>query len=603
MSSPNDDTKKLKDIFKLIDADAGGSISVNEVMVFVNSLEAGITRDEVAAMVTAGDTDGSGEVDENEFVLLAEELESKIGETIDSMVSKFCTWCYKDLFASLAEKDSTIRMTELRALIESMDIKELSDEDVRKMFTEHDDDGSGTIDSGEFANIAMSIGQYLPISNIVHGFKQARERSKARMAALKGKFHAEGVGGGGQALNPPPPPPPTIQKTVCEECPKLKAELERLKEELNKERRERAEQVGTLQNEKDALVEQLKEAEKKAKKTRKPSRTREPVVETAAPQNECARCLRFEGVDLDSLESQIWTLQTALEIRSREGEKLREKILEYAKDVDPLSRSLAERMRSGAGTIQLEAAKEAKGLFGTESIDAVLKKKKIVPKTKRESVVVIKEEVVRTVTGDESPGRVKELMGRVETLLGEKNKYKEIALQWKSRSEAMERDVLDMRERLRKAQEAIVSSAGVGFEKDIELEKTKKKVERLLRSASPQPVLSPSGIRSISPMSRSASGNPPMCAVPTHSFSHKTTPQHHASLRSYSASPDVQAQHHMALLRSHSNQPRSGSPLPFADLSTAPPGVRATIISTLNSPSVTFSPPPPNPPPAYFTRR
>lgn len=67
----SDDAKDLKDtakkLFNLFDADGGGTVSVEEFKTELDKLDAGLSIDEVVALVREFDTDGDGEISLEEF--------------------------------------------------------------------------------------------------------------------------------------------------------------------------------------------------------------------------------------------------------------------------------------------------------------------------------------------------------------------------------------------------------------------------------------------------------------------------------------------------------------------------------------------------------
>ena len=66
-----DDAENLKDtakkLFSMFDADGGGSVSVEEFKTELDKLDAGLSIDEVVALVREFDTDGDGEISLEEF--------------------------------------------------------------------------------------------------------------------------------------------------------------------------------------------------------------------------------------------------------------------------------------------------------------------------------------------------------------------------------------------------------------------------------------------------------------------------------------------------------------------------------------------------------
>eukprot|EP00760_Papus_ankaliazontas_P028059 PhM_4_TR3509/c0_g1_i1/m.39139/K02183/CALM; calmodulin len=64
----DDELAEFKEIFDLVDEDHGGSISKDELRKLMETLRLKPTEEELDAMMKEVDTDGSGDIDFNEFV-------------------------------------------------------------------------------------------------------------------------------------------------------------------------------------------------------------------------------------------------------------------------------------------------------------------------------------------------------------------------------------------------------------------------------------------------------------------------------------------------------------------------------------------------------
>lgn len=62
--------RDLKEVFDLMDKDKGGTLGLEEVKALMELLGIKVRPDEVEAMIADLDTDGSGQIDFNEFVMV-----------------------------------------------------------------------------------------------------------------------------------------------------------------------------------------------------------------------------------------------------------------------------------------------------------------------------------------------------------------------------------------------------------------------------------------------------------------------------------------------------------------------------------------------------
>ena len=66
----DDQIKEFRDVFNGFDKDGGGNIEAEELALVMKALGQDPTKEQLDAMVKKVDTDGSGEIDFDEFLLL-----------------------------------------------------------------------------------------------------------------------------------------------------------------------------------------------------------------------------------------------------------------------------------------------------------------------------------------------------------------------------------------------------------------------------------------------------------------------------------------------------------------------------------------------------
>eukprot|EP01064_Diplonema_japonicum_P001720 TRINITY_DN11142_c0_g1_i1.p1 TRINITY_DN11142_c0_g1~~TRINITY_DN11142_c0_g1_i1.p1 ORF type:complete len:647 (+),score=183.73 TRINITY_DN11142_c0_g1_i1:41-1981(+) len=573
--------QKLKDIFSLIDSDGGGAITVDEVLGFVAALPNKVSDDVVQTAFKTQDSDGSGEIDKDEFCGLAEKLQEATGVSVEEMVQHFTTHCYKDLFNLFAEGADEVRMSDLRTLVESMGTK-ISGEELRRIFLKYDEDGSGQIEFDEFIGIVATIGEGMPISTLVHDFKEARQEAKERMMKLKGAFaekeETEPVLQKKERKQPASVKSHTSH--VCQVCPTLNARIAELEALLRKEQNEvntlkdelQAKESGTSSAEAEARtakskidelegkVKTLEEKLKKKEGRKKPSsadkenkellskcerlerqvaalqaagsgggRQQEIIREWMSKCETLERQLEeMKNSDLGLLQSQLWSLETALDIRTRELNALRDRTQEFAKQMERYDPNLAHAMRDTVRELAAKAEKEAMQTLG-ESVEAVVKNRKSKRKMRK--------------SGD-SEEQVASKNREIEALEAENKRLQRIASEAKRSSrgttqvvqqavpmrddreiehmkakhreeiQKKDKDLAAVFAKLRNAQDAIVAAAGAGYENDVKLHQARKSLQFILdKGGSTSPTGSSAGSPAGS-FAGSPAGSPRSAASP-----------------------------------------------------------------------------------------
>jgi len=136
----------LKRAFDSFDQEKRGAISTDIVATVLKMMGHPVNRTILKQVIEEVDIDGSGELEFNEFVLLATKFMNEEDE--EEMKKEL-----KEAFR-LYDKDGEgfIPTSTLRVILKELDDK-LSDEDLDGMIEEIDADGSGTVDFDEFMDM------------------------------------------------------------------------------------------------------------------------------------------------------------------------------------------------------------------------------------------------------------------------------------------------------------------------------------------------------------------------------------------------------------------------------------------------------------------
>eukprot|EP00277_Geminigera_cryophila_P015749 CAMPEP_0179446558 /NCGR_PEP_ID=MMETSP0799-20121207/30021_1 /TAXON_ID=46947 /ORGANISM="Geminigera cryophila, Strain CCMP2564" /LENGTH=147 /DNA_ID=CAMNT_0021235755 /DNA_START=31 /DNA_END=474 /DNA_ORIENTATION=- len=134
--------EKAHDAFEKFDVDHSGCIDAWELKEAMKSLGQNPTDEEVFGLLAQVDTDGSGNIDFQEFLQVIEKQRDSQGDTGEDwdMVSAFVA------LGGNADKTGEINMDKLRSMIEKFELTI----DIEGLIEETDKDGSGLIDYGEF---------------------------------------------------------------------------------------------------------------------------------------------------------------------------------------------------------------------------------------------------------------------------------------------------------------------------------------------------------------------------------------------------------------------------------------------------------------------
>ena len=566
-----DCTQKLKDIFALIDGDGGGSICIDEVRLFCSSFPQDVAETDVTAAFKSQDDDNSGEINDDEFVGFIEKLKEVLGIPVQEMVEHFTRHCYKDLFSLIAEKDE-VRMSDLRTLVEAMDQIKLSGEELRRTFLQYDEDGSGSIEFEEFVGIASAIGADMPISALVHGFKEARAAAKERMAALKGRFAAAPSSHGSR---PPSVRPrngsqaslasqrsaPAPAPLACAQCPAHTARIAELESQLAQATQAAAAEAAEAKASVAALETKVAALEKKAKT--KPHAKKTSATADAELQAKCDRLERqvsslqaengeaarrqtaSDGSDTSMLHAQIWALEKALEIRSRELHGLQQVTVDCARRLEKHDPTAAQEILARARSVTAGAEHEAKTTLGDTVENVAKKARATVAATKGRLGAPARAESVGghsarssasggAAAGGGSKRELEELREANRHLRQQASHNLEMSVELKRLQSAganvapvrhdstnvqllqaalrkKDGELEELRAKYKKAQDAIVASAGAGFESEMKLQHARHTLQAMVDSPTGSPASSPQ--RSL--RSAGSAGASPGAATPT----------------------------------------------------------------------------------------
>jgi len=145
---PPEDVVKLRETFDAVDVEQTGSIGKQQLDKAMKLLKIQHDEDDLVQAIREVDLDGSGLIEWPEFLFLM----SKFGTnfSIENQFSEERLAEMRQVFQMFdADNSGTLDITELKSVMTSIGLA-LEDWELRSMIAEVDDDGSGTIDWGEF---------------------------------------------------------------------------------------------------------------------------------------------------------------------------------------------------------------------------------------------------------------------------------------------------------------------------------------------------------------------------------------------------------------------------------------------------------------------
>ncbi|KAK8377904.1 hypothetical protein O3P69_014085 [Scylla paramamosain] len=138
----------LKRAFDSFDSEKKGAISTDTVGTILRMMGQTVSRSILDQVISEVDVDGSGELEFNEFVLLATKF---MNEDDEEELKKEL----KEAFRLYDKKSQGFIPTSvLREILKELDNK-LSNEELDGIIDEIDQDGSGTVDFDEFLDMMM----------------------------------------------------------------------------------------------------------------------------------------------------------------------------------------------------------------------------------------------------------------------------------------------------------------------------------------------------------------------------------------------------------------------------------------------------------------
>merc|ERR1712137_855908 len=139
----SDEVAEMKEAFDLFDNDGSGAISVNELTSAMKSLGFDVKHAVVYNMVSDLDSDGSGEIEFDEFleVMTAKISDKNTKEEIDRVFKLFDK-----------DRNGTLEADDLSRVCKELG-EEMSEEDVREVIQRADLDGDGVVNLDDFYNV------------------------------------------------------------------------------------------------------------------------------------------------------------------------------------------------------------------------------------------------------------------------------------------------------------------------------------------------------------------------------------------------------------------------------------------------------------------
>merc|ERR1712167_376552 len=139
----SDEVAEMKEAFDLFDNDGSGAISVNELTSAMKSLGFDVKHAVVYNMVSDLDSDGSGEIEFDEFleVMTAKISDKNTKEEIDRVFKLFDK-----------DRNGTLEADDLSRVCKELG-EEMSEEDVREVIQRADLDGDGVVGLQDFYNV------------------------------------------------------------------------------------------------------------------------------------------------------------------------------------------------------------------------------------------------------------------------------------------------------------------------------------------------------------------------------------------------------------------------------------------------------------------
>lgn len=137
--------KYIKDLFKLYDQNGDGSLTKEELVLFLNSIKKPFTDDELEELLQNMDRDKDGLIDVNELIFYLKTKSYYVPQTEAAEILD----CFR-VFDS--NKDMTITKKELETIFAKFEVKGITKEDLDYFFKVADKDGNNFISYAEFVD-------------------------------------------------------------------------------------------------------------------------------------------------------------------------------------------------------------------------------------------------------------------------------------------------------------------------------------------------------------------------------------------------------------------------------------------------------------------
>jgi Ca2+-binding EF-hand superfamily protein len=248
----------FEDAFQLLDSRGGGVVSLDAVYEFCESFPTPPPQSTIRKIYNQFDTDGSGDIDRDEFQAFCKGLEQAVNIPMTDMCTFFTQALFKRLYELVDEEgdgNDTVSKEELRQLLEAIRpalSSKLSGSEIYAVIREQE----GDLNFDDFCHVIGKLTAGVSISKVVTVFEQQlRKRRAAKRKALQqfesGVFVRErsqsaiGVSSFLSQQNEPELSGSSL-KPFCIDCAEKDDKIKRLESEMERVRSE-------MQNLKNAI--------------------------------------------------------------------------------------------------------------------------------------------------------------------------------------------------------------------------------------------------------------------------------------------------------------------------------------------------------------
>eukprot|EP01064_Diplonema_japonicum_P035794 TRINITY_DN7856_c0_g1_i2.p1 TRINITY_DN7856_c0_g1~~TRINITY_DN7856_c0_g1_i2.p1 ORF type:complete len:513 (+),score=177.55 TRINITY_DN7856_c0_g1_i2:713-2251(+) len=190
----------MDEVFMFIDVNNDGNIDFQEVKAFTGTLPDPPSDIKLSTMFKVCDKDGSGTIENEEFLALLKQLESALKISARQMMKHFRLHCMGKLFDLLdTDGDKALSINEISGLVRTLQLDcsqiyalrklnikmNYSHEDIRTMFKEVDVDESGELDREEFVRFISRLASNVPVSHLMNAFLKGKQAAQEKMKHKK----------------------------------------------------------------------------------------------------------------------------------------------------------------------------------------------------------------------------------------------------------------------------------------------------------------------------------------------------------------------------------------------------------------------------------